>query len=422
MKAWTEHVNAKRILFLLRISLSALLVFPAVASDWPQLLGPTRDAVYAGPPLADEWPRNGPPVVWSVKIGEGYSNPIVGEGRLVICHRIGDDLVVDCLDPKTGANQWRFKHPMNFQDGAFFDSGPRPTPAIKEGRVFVHNTDGYLACLGLNNGKKLWSHDVKSEFNSSATWHGFVSSPLVTDKAVILQVGGSNAAVVAFALATGQMLWKAFNEKASASSPVLANFDGKPELLVATRSAFHGLDPDTGKEYWRYPTRRQTSGDVYASNPVIISNQILLSGWYRLGALLLRVNGDQPEKIWHLDDAISTHYATAIIHKGYAYGFHGHAWESGGPNLRCVELATGKVMWDQAKVGSGTLVRFADNLLILSENGELQLAKISPTEFKIKSRFQVVGRTTRNYPAIADGFAYVRGPRKLVCLDLRANK
>src|SRR5262249_14955455 len=151
--------------------------------------------------------------------------------------------------------------------------------------VFVHNTDGYLACLDLKDGKKLWSHDTKSEFSSSATWHGCVSSPLATDKAVILQIGGTNASVVAFAPATGEVQWKALNEKATASSPVLANFDGKPELLVVTRSAFYGLDSDTGKEYWQYPSRRQTSGDVYAANPVVSGDDIFLSGWYNLGAL-----------------------------------------------------------------------------------------------------------------------------------------
>lgn len=73
-------MNAKRMLLLLAVDL-ALLVSPTVASDWPQLLGPTRDAVYAGPLLADEWPQNGPPIVWSVNVGEGYSNPVVAEGR-----------------------------------------------------------------------------------------------------------------------------------------------------------------------------------------------------------------------------------------------------------------------------------------------------------------------------------------------------
>jgi outer membrane protein assembly factor BamB len=269
----------------LRVSLAALAVYPLGASDWPQFLGPTHDAVYAGPALAEEWPQNGPPVLWSIELGEGYSNPITGEERLVICHRLGDDLIVDCLDPKTGRNHWSFKHPMRFQDGAFFDSGPRPTPAIKDGKVFVHNTDGYLACLDLKEGRKLWSRRPRSEFHSSATWHGCVASPFVNDASVILPVGGTNGGgIVAFARDTGATLWQVTDEKASAASPVSATFDGKPQVLVVTRSALHSLNPDTGQEYWRYPTRRQSSGNVYAANPIINGDQIFLSGWYKLGA------------------------------------------------------------------------------------------------------------------------------------------
>jgi len=144
-----------------------------------------------------------------------------------------------------------------------------------------------------------------------------------------------------------------------------------------------------------------------------------LSGWYQLGALLLKFKEGNPETVWHRDDSVSTHYASPIIYEGHIYAFHGHAWERGGPNLRCVELATGKMVWEQPQAGSGTIIRFEDNLLILSDSGELQLVKASPREFKILSRFQAVGKTTRNYPALADGFAFVRGPKKLVCLDLR---
>jgi outer membrane protein assembly factor BamB len=400
--------------------LCLLLAISASASDWPQLLGPTRDAVYSGPPLAEEWPANGPPVLWKIEVGEGYSNPVLAENRLIICHRIGTNLVVDCLDPKNGQKQWSFSHGMKFQDGAYFDSGPRPTPAIRDGKVFVHNTDGYLVCLGLQDGKKIWSQNAKFQFKSSATWHGCVSSPLVTDKAVILQIGGSNAAVVALSPDKGQLLWKDFDEKASASSPVLGRFGGKQQLLVVTRSALHSVDPETGSENWSQPTRKQSSGNVYCASPIVFGDNIFLSGWYNLGALLLRVKEGHPEKVWHLDNAISTHYANAIVYEGHIYGYHGHAWERGGPNLRCIEIASGKMLWEQPQAGSGTIVRFGDNLLILCDTGELQLAKATPKAFHLTSRAQIVGRTTRNYPAIADGFAYIKGPKNLVCVDLRA--
>ncbi|HKX62797.1 MAG TPA: PQQ-binding-like beta-propeller repeat protein, partial [Verrucomicrobiae bacterium] len=155
--------------------LCALVSFQTLAApDWPQLLGPTRDAVYAGPTLAEAWTdRN--KVVWQKDVGEGYSSPVVSEGRVILCHRLGTNLIVECFNAADGVSAWRFSHGMKFQDGAHYDSGPRPTPAIADNRVFVHNTDGYVACLDLKTGNRLWSQRTRSRFGSSATWHGSVA-------------------------------------------------------------------------------------------------------------------------------------------------------------------------------------------------------------------------------------------------------
>jgi len=397
-----------------------LLAFATqAASDWPQFLGPTRDGVYAGPDFAETWDDR-KRIIWQKDVGEGYSNPVVSEGRVILCHRLGTNLIVECFNAADGRSVWRFSHGMKFQDGAYFDSGPRPTPAIADNRVFVHNTDGYVACLDFKTGDRLWSQRTRSKFGSSATWHGSVASPLVVNKTVIVPVGGTNSGgIVAFARSDGEVLWQVTNEKASASSPVPATIGGKAQVLVVTRTALHSLDPDTGQDYWVWPTRHQSSGNVYAASPVVSGDSLFLSGWYRLGADLLRVSDGKPQVVWHSDDAISTHYANAVIFEEHIYGFHGHAWERGGPNLRCVELATGKLAWEQPQGGSGTIIRCGRNLLVLYDTGELHLIEANPKAFKSKARLQVVGRTTRNYPAVVDGFAYVKGPKKLVCVDLR---
>ena len=62
------------------------------------------------------------------------------------------------------------------------------------------------------------------------------------------------------------------------------------------------------------------------------------------------------------------------------------------------------------------------NLIILLDSGELELITATPKGFQAKSRVQVVGRPTRSYPAIVDGYAFIKGPKELVCLDLRARK
>jgi hypothetical protein len=227
----------------------------AHAADWPQLLGPTGDAVYGGSDLATNWPTAGPPIVWQVPVGEGYSSPVVGEGALVICHRKGNELWVERRNPQDGTVVWSFQRPMKFQDGAYMDSGPRPTPAIRDGRVYVHNSDGYLVCLGLKDGAKIWSRDARKDFSSSATWHGNIASPCVTAKHVILPVGGTNdAGIVGFSRETGETAWQTTSEKASGVTP---RGSGDP-----------GTPPGTGRHAQRLAWDR--SGD--GRGPLVIAD------------------------------------------------------------------------------------------------------------------------------------------------------
>jgi len=332
-------------------------------------------------------------------------------------------MLVSCYVMLTGRTNWSVRFPMKFKDGEGRDSGPRPTPAIKGDKVFICNTDGFFVCLDLKNGATIWSRKTKSEFKSEATWHGFVSSPLVTEQAVIVQVGGTNSAgVVAFDAATGMVSWKALNEKTSASSPVLVTVGGKSQLLVITRTKVHALDPETGSDYWSFPTRKQSTGNLYAATPVVFGDHLFIGGAYGLGAQLLELGNDAPRKLWHLDDALSTLYSIAIHDSGFLYGFHGHPGLPEGRRFRCVEVASGKVVWEQVQSGSGSITRAGENLLMLLDTGELVLARATPKGLEIKSRAQIVGRPARSYPAIVDGYAFIKGPKELVCLDLRPHK
>jgi hypothetical protein len=52
----------------------------------------------------------------------------------------------------------------------------------------------------------------------------------------------------------------------------------------------------------------------------------------------------------------------------------------------------------------------------------LQIVQATRVGFRPKARAKVVGSFTPNYPAIADGYVYVKASRELVCLDLRPVK
>jgi len=114
---------------------------------------------------------------------------------------------------------------------------------------------------------------------------------------------------------------------------------------------------------------------------------------------------------------MSNHYSTSVYKDGYLYGFEGR--QEFGQRLRCVELATGKVMWDVEGFGAGSLLMAGDTLVIMRESGELALAAASPKAFRFNARAQLLAGVVRAFPALADGRYFVRNDRQLSAFDLK---
>jgi outer membrane protein assembly factor BamB len=392
------------------------------AADWPQFLGPARNGVYAGPPLAESWPPSGPRVVWRKTIGQGFAGPAVANGRVIVFHRQAREEIVESLDAKTGAGQWRYAYATAYRDDFGFDEGPRAVPVVANGRVFTFGAEGVLSAVELATGKPVWSVDTKRRFNVAKGFFGQAGSPIVEDGRVIANVGGSEdgkaAGIVAFNAETGAVMWSATNHEASYSSPVTGVFGGKKLVLFFTRQALVGLDPSNGAQVFQRSWRSRSQASVNAASPVVVDDLIFISATYETGATVLRVSGSTLEPLWASDDALSNHYATSVYHDGHLYGFHGR--QEFGQALRVVELKTGKVKWSQERFMAGTVLLAGNRLLILRENGELVLAPASPDAFRPLARAQILTGVVRAYPALSDGFLYARNSADaFVCLDLR---
>jgi outer membrane protein assembly factor BamB len=397
---------------------SGLLCATALAGDWPQFLGPQRDGTATSEAVIAPFPPAGPKVVWSKSVGQGFSGPAVVGGKLVLFHRIDDKEVVECMDTKTGATLWSAGDPTHYQDDFGFDEGPRATPTIDKDRIFTFGAEGTLTCRELGSGKTVWQVDTKAQYTAGKGYFGLACSPLIDGDAVILNIGGGpGAGIVSFDKSTGKLLWKTSDDEASYSSPTSATINGQRYLLVFDREGLVALEPATGKTRSQLHWRSRSAASVNAATPIVMNDQIFISASYGTGAALLKFKEPAPETIWSGDDILSNHYATSVYHAGFLYGFDGRT--EGGPNFRCVEFATGKVRWSQDNFGAGTVLSVGDQLLIMTEKGELILAAATPDGFKRISRAQILPFQVRAYGALADGHFYARSKDKLVCVDLR---
>lgn len=403
---------------LLAISIIAFVTASLRAADWPQFLGPDRNGISSEADLPDHFPSGGPKVVWKKDVGQGFSGPVVSAGRLILFHRLGDNETVECLDARTGNRVWNSAYPTHYQDDFGFDEGPRATPTIADGKVYTFGAEGMLSCWDFASGKRLWQIDAKDQFTAPKGFFGLACSPLVEGNAVIVNIGGGKGAgVVAFDKSTGKLLWKATDDEASYSSPVAATFNGKRYILVFDREGLVAIDQATGKVFFNFHWRSHNNESVNAATPLVIGQDVFVSASYGTGAALLHFRESGPNVVWSGDEILSNHYATSIYHDGFLYGYDGR--QETGPNLRCVDARTGKVRWSQDGFGAGTLMLAGDKLLILTEKGELILARATADGYKPLSHAQILPFNSRAYPALADGLYYARSKDKLVCVNLR---
>ena len=201
----------------------------AAPADWPQFLGPERNGA------------KGPRVVWRKPIGHGFSGPVVAQDRVILFHRVKNEEIVEALDPRTGATQWRYAYPTSYRDDFGFDEGPRAVPVVADGVVYTFGAEGQLHALDLAKGTRLWSEDTMRRFGVAKAFFGAAGSPLVEDGRVLANVGGAEAGIVAFEARTGKVLWTATSHEASYSSGIAATIAGRRSAIFLTRMGLVGL-------------------------------------------------------------------------------------------------------------------------------------------------------------------------------------
>jgi len=416
----TALISNLRLIICIFAIVSPFSTFPYFAADWPQYLGPGRDAVYPDEALTRTWPSDGPKVLWRKRdIGAGMSGVVVAGGRVVLFHEVNRYDTIDCLDAKSGKAIWINSYASSFVPGYGSAAGPRATPAIDGGRVYTMGGHGVVVCTDFATGKTVWKIDTQKKYRASDGFFGMACSPLVEGDAVLLNIGGeAGAGIVALDKHTGGLLWKTLDDEASYSSPVMATLNGKRRAVFFARTGLAVVNPANGKIDFQTRWRARIHASVNAAAPLVAGDRIFVTSSYNTGALVLQVDGGGFNTVWSNDTSLSSQYASVMHRDGFLYGTHGRADVPPVPALRCVQLATGRVRWSVDDFGDCLMLLCGDRLLALMESGELVLGQATPAGWREISRAQVVGSGTRSQPALANGLLFVRDRNQLVCLEV----
>jgi outer membrane protein assembly factor BamB len=401
-------------------------------TEWRQWGGPNRNFMSEATGLADTWPTGGPPVLWERPLGLGHSSIVVADRRLFTLYRPGKEVtrtgpweaieIVVAMDSKTGRTIWEHRYPSEPFD---FSQGPGPhsTPLVVGDRVFTTGTNKQVHALDARTGAVIWSRDLVKELGAPprlirpAVKAGYAVSPLAYRDTIILQAGGAGQAVVALSQRDGSVVWKNGDFLVSESSPILIDVAGQPQTVVFAAQAVYGIEPGSGRILWSHA--HDTSGDMNNSTPIWgADNVLIVSSGYNQGTRALRLTrkGDSThvEELW-FTNRLKIMFANALRLGNHLYASHG---DFGPAVTTALDLRTGEVAWQERGFGRSSFVYADGKAIILDEDGDLALARLSPQGITVLSQARLFDTVSWTTPTLVGTTLYARDRAKVVALDL----
>ncbi|MFO1460604.1 MAG: PQQ-binding-like beta-propeller repeat protein [Verrucomicrobiota bacterium] len=418
-----------RIPFLLLLA-TATVALSGASADWPYVHGPKGDGS-SSESIPKSWPAGGPKVLWKVPSSKGFSSLVVGGGRAMTLELRDVDgapqEVLVARNADTGADLWvRTLGSVKYDGGG--DSGtndnkggdgPRSTPTLDGDRVYVTSAKLVVSCIDAKSGDVVWQHDLMKEFSGrNITWQN-AASPVVEGDLVLVAGGGAGESLIAFNKRDGKVVWKAFDETITHATPTPTTLLGQRQVIFFLKSGLLSVDPTTGKELWRFAFPFRTST---AASPVVDGDLVYCSAGYGVGAGACRVSksGDawkvEPVYRFEGNNPLANHWSTPVLQDGHLYGMFQFKEYGSGP-VKCVDIRTGKVLWEQAGFGPGQVVRVNGGILALGDAGQLVLIEPTPSGYHELARAQVLDGKCWTTPAVSNGRVYARSTKEAVCLD-----
>ncbi len=391
---------------LLVVSLPIALSQGPSMDSWNQFRGPDRIGA-VDYTLPDQMPDGGPELLWKRPVGSAFSELAVVGDRVYTMFSEAVDTTsgteyLAAFDAATGDELWRVK-----TDSLFFDqfgNGPRSTPLVDGDMVYCLSSHGKLSAHRTADGSMAWQTDLVKEFGSTLPRWGFSTSPVLLGDMLILEAGGTDSRGFAgFGKETGKAVWSWGDGVAYYTSPVVVTIDGKEQVLFASQTTLYSFDA-SGDTLWTCPV---SMNGPMASPVMMDGNRIFISTVRSQGFCVVEVKDGRPKEVLN-GSTMKNDFSSSVYHNGFIYGFDVAA-------LQCISATTGEKRWTKRGLGKGSLIRVGDQLMVLSDKGNLLRVKATEEAYKELGSFQALEGKSWTAPSFSDGKLYVRNLTEMAC-------
>lgn len=402
------------------------------ASDFPQFLGPSRNAVLAQREFAV--PTGDAKVQWRQPIGDGWAGFAVAGDRCVTLEQRGGEECVTCYRVSDGDLLWMHCETAR-HESAFGGIGPRSTPTIADGRVYTQGAVGSVCCFDLAGGELIWQQNLidlagwtQKDSEGPIAW-GRAGSPLIVDDLCILPFGGpddwaakgdfAGRSLIAFSTDDGSIRWTAGGDQISYASPMRMTLAGVDQIVSVNERTVTGHTIDDGTVLWQADWKGESNGRANCAAALPVDeNAFLVGKAYGTGSAVMEITREQDDlqvsSRWRESRVLKTKFTHACIRDGFAYGLSDGTFE-------CVDLSDGRRVWAQSRgsrYGHGQVLLVDDVLVVQTESGEIAFVAARPDRFEELATLPGLSGKTWNVPTISGRTLLVRNDSEAACYRL----
>lgn len=385
----------------------------AQVADFPQFLGPGRNAKVPGVALAD-WSTTPPKERWRITVGQGWSAFAVSGRTAVTQEQRDQEECVVAYDVLTGEQKWLHGDTARYET-TIAGAGPRATPTIDGNRVYTVGATGMLNCLDLASGDRIWSRNILEENDARMPVWGLAGSPLILGDLVVVSPGGPEGrSLVAYGKADGAFVWGGGSKRAGYSSPSIHTVAGQDQLLIFNHGSIAGHDPTDGRVLWQVPWEMPGGNQCVAQPLPIADDRVFVSTGYGIGCKLYELTPQADTmavSIVYATPRMKAKFTNVVLHEGYIYGLDDGV-------LVCLDPANGQRKWKRGRYGHGQILLAGDHLIVQAEDGDLVLLEPRPDAHVELARIPALDGKTWNNPALAGSLLIVRNDREAVCFEV----
>lgn len=416
-----------------------------IPGDWPRFRGTDFDNISKDEtPLAETWDTLGPPIVWRTTLGEGYSGPVVHNGRVYVLdynERKKAD-VLRCFSFSSGKELWRRWYYVELKRNHGYS---RTIPVVTDKYLVTIGPRSHVMCVDPTNGNLLWTIDLEKEYGIPGYEKGRITPdfysgqcPLIDNNIAVI-APGVKALMIGVDCATGKVLWKTPNPdslRMSHGSIMPMTIFGKKMYVynaVGGVCAVSAEGNDRGKMMW---VTTEWSPATTAASPILLgNNEIAVFGSYGAGGARLKISYDgsaysaSVKEQHKATNGLSSDQQTPIIIGDFIWSV---LPENAGPlkkQMVCYnksDLLT--PVWSSGKEnrfgrGLGPYIVSGDKMYLLDDDGKLYFFRMQNNSVTLLASHKILNGIEAWGPmAIAANYLIMRDARNLLCLNIGKNQ